>query len=105
VISKLFRTSATQTSPQDGNIPDGTADAQKVNVSDFVTVPGLANFALMTGVIFAAWQALQTVGTWADTRYVPFGFCLAYGVVSVLISNVAWSQSQDMAAHRFCSRH
>jgi len=59
MLSKLFLTSATQASPQDGDIPDNTPNEQKVNVSDFVTVQGLANFALMTGAIFAAWRALQ----------------------------------------------
>lgn len=56
-------------------------------VSSFVTVQSLSNFAAMTGAISAAWHALQRLSPVATSLWVPYGFALAWAVVSLAISS------------------
>lgn len=93
--ASAFRLSTTMEHPQDANVPAGTPAEQLTQVSAFVTVQALSNFAVMTAAILTAWKGLEITGTWADTRYLPFGLCLAYGIVAVVISKAAWKAWTD----------
>lgn len=56
-------------------------------VSDFLTIQSFSNFSVMTGAIFAAWNALiRLCPDWFSTLLVPYLFACAWAVVSLWIS-------------------
>jgi hypothetical protein len=82
-VSTLFHTTTSAKSPLDGS----SGDPGKAPVSEFLTIQALTNFAAMTGAITAAWNGLRAL----DPRlfsgiWVPYGFALIFGIVSILIS-------------------
>ena len=81
-IMSVFKTTTSASSPLDAS--GGTEPARAV--SDFVTIQSFTNFAAMTGAIAAAWIALQKVIPEASTLWVPYGFALTFGLISVLMS-------------------
>ena len=82
-ITSLLMTTTTQRSPLDGS----NGDTQTAGVSDFLTIQSLTNFAVMTGSIAAAWNALKLLQpTLFSGVWVPFAFSGIFAIVSVLIS-------------------
>ncbi len=81
-VTSLLMTTTSATSPLDGS---GGADTER-RVSDFLTLQSLANFAVMTGAITAAWNALQRVWPQASALWVPYILAFVWATISLLIS-------------------
>ncbi|MFI1285148.1 hypothetical protein ACH4U5_31060 [Streptomyces sp. NPDC020858] len=91
MLTRTFLTTTTTKTPQDGNT-SGTPDAKQV--SDFITVQSFTNFAAMSGAVLGAWKAVQlTQWNGTDSRTVPFVLCLAFGLISVLMSKLSWREA------------
>jgi hypothetical protein len=97
-VTSLFRTTTTADAPFDGS-KAGTADPGTTEVSDFLTVQALTNFAVMTGAITAAWHALRRLDeTTFSALWVPYAFAGAFGLISILISLEALKESGKWSA-------
>ncbi len=81
-VMKLFQTTTAADSPLDASQGTDT----KPTVSDFVTLQSFSNFAVMTGAITAAWNALQHWFPSAASPWVPLAFALAWAAISLLTS-------------------
>lgn len=94
MLSNVFMTTTSKERPLDG-FADGSLGApalaadKTAKVSDFLTVQAFANFAVMTGAISLAWQALRQLDAdLFDSRVVPFGFCAVFAVLSFATSRL-----------------
>ena len=81
-MTSVFKTTTNADSPLDGS--GGTTGGPAV--SNFITIQSLTNFAAMTGVITAAWHALQRLTPGAGAIWVPYVFAGAWAIVSLLVS-------------------
>lgn len=59
-LGSVFRTTVSTTDPTSGH-PGVQPPANTAAPSDFITVQSLANFAVMTGAITAAWGVLAVL--------------------------------------------
>ncbi|MGN6473233.1 MAG: hypothetical protein ACTHK4_06245 [Mycobacteriales bacterium] len=84
-LAAAFATTASDEQPTNGNTT-GQGDTGGKQVSDFITVQSLTNFAAMTGAITTAWGGLQQASSVFDSRWLPFSLCMAFGLVSLLAS-------------------
>jgi hypothetical protein len=89
-LADLLRTTTTTESPLSGSAaPTGTdvgGGNRATQVSDFLTVQSLTNFAAMTGAITAAWNALRRLDTDLGAVWVPYAFAGIFALVSLAIS-------------------
>src|SRR4051812_39066248 len=90
-VGSLLKTTTRVNLPFDGSLETNAQTARggsdTTEVSDFLTIQSLTNFTVMTTAITAAWRALERVApTTFDSLWVPFGFAVAWGVLSVGIS-------------------
>jgi hypothetical protein len=98
-----FMTTTMSSDPLDGRvskITGGTGGAYQLTgepkeVSDFVTVQSLTNFAAMTGALTAAWAGLRQV-PWAflDSKWIPFILSVFFGVISYIVSDLPGSREK-----------
>lgn len=91
-LGSLFKTTTSVHAPLDGSsaVLEGTSPPPTATaVSDFLTVQSVTNFAVMTAAIMTAWKSLERLDARLSTLWVPYGFAVAFGVVSVLISTEA----------------
>ncbi|MFE3174355.1 hypothetical protein ACFXPA_13480 [Amycolatopsis sp. NPDC059090] len=84
-LAKAFATTTPTAEPTSGNLGD-SAPAGTKNVSDFVTVQSLTNFAAMTGAVSAAWGGAQRFWNPLHGQWFPFTLCALFGLVSLLAS-------------------
>ncbi|GAB3375925.1 hypothetical protein [Amycolatopsis echigonensis] len=84
-LAKAFATTTATAEPTSGNLGDA-APAGTKNVSDFVTVQSLTNFAAMTGAVSAAWGGAQRLWNPLHGHWFPFTLCALFGLVSLLAS-------------------
>ena len=83
-MPNLFKTTTSIESPLDASLGRDQASPQ---VSDFLTIQSLTNFAAMTGAITAAWNALIRLNAPVFSPiWVPYGFAVLWGMVSILAS-------------------
>jgi hypothetical protein len=87
VLSNVFMTTTSRERPLDGYADsaggEGFAADRTAKVSDFLTVQSFANFAVSTGAISMAWQALRQLDADTfDSRWVPFVFCAVFAAIS-----------------------
>ncbi len=94
-VGSVFKTAVRGESPFDGSgatTPAGTTGATTANgdrreVSDFLSVQSVANFAVISVAITAAWNALQLLGwQFFSTYWVPLVLALVWGLISILMS-------------------
>jgi hypothetical protein len=97
-LADLFRTTTTEENPLSGGVaPTGTSilGNTTTQVSDFLSVQSLTNFAAMTGAITAAWNALKRLDASLGDIWVPYAFAGAFGIVSLAISAKALNKSKN----------
>lgn len=66
------------------------ADAAETpaRVTSLMTIQSLTNFTGASTVVTALWRLFQSLGdwSWVDSRLLPFGLCVAFGVASWVAS-------------------
>ncbi|MCI0686785.1 MAG: hypothetical protein L0Y54_06045 [Sporichthyaceae bacterium] len=94
MLSNVFMTTTSRERPLDGladpvTEASGLAADRTATVSDFLTVQSFANFAVTTGAISMAWQALRQLDADTfDSRLVPFAFCAVFAALSFATSRL-----------------
>ena len=88
-LATAFATTVPVDQPTNGNLALQPDDAPKKQVSNFITVQSLTNFAAMTGAVTAAWGGAQGVSHVFDAPWFPFLLCLTFAVTSFLASKPA----------------
>jgi hypothetical protein len=86
-LTDLFKTTTRVDRPLDGALQAAPPAGSTTAVSDFLTVQSLANFAVMTAAISAGWRVLERLDpNTFSSLWVPFGFSIVFGLVSLAIS-------------------
>lgn len=98
MLSNVFMTTTSRERPLDGYADSAHGDElpadRTAKVSDFLTVQSFANFAVTTGAISMAWQALRQLDPDTfDSRLVPFGFCAVFAALSFASSRLREQES------------
>ena len=86
-MANLLTTTTSDDSPLDASGGGaGGGGGEKPQVSQFLTLQSLTNFAAMTGAIAAAWNVTQKLDARASSLWVPFIFAIIWAIASVGIS-------------------
>lgn len=68
---------------------DAAAEAEApARVTSLMTIQSLTNFTGVSTVVTALWRLFQSLGdwSWVDSRLLPFGMCLGFGLLSWVAS-------------------
>lgn len=88
-IAELFLVDTRPDRPLDARAREGltTVDDKPSKVADFVTQQSFLSFSVMTAAFKIIWKGLQQpFGGWADSAWLPFGMCIAFGVSQFFVS-------------------